>query len=295
MDVSTAQFVSAAEITRNFGLWQDRAAQRPLIVTHHGRPRVVVLSISDYGALAAHDPATAPNLEADARLSGVLDHLISGFVAFDADLRFRRVNVVAAAYFERSEGSLIGQPLDRAFPELRDGLVLSRLRQVLRTREEIAFDAPAQLHDNRLMRFRIFPYPGGIATLFTNVTEQIDHEREAAERVSLQAARNAHGGVGIGRLSVRGTFAGVEDPLAAMAGFDPVKLVGVRLGDLLALNRRVAASVEIETVLSGGGPHVFDSVMLVNGGEDLPIRVALAEIREGFAVAGATVMITPLH
>lgn len=292
MNISTAQFVSAAEITRNFGLWQDRAAQRPLIVTHHGRPRVVMLSVADYDALAEQVSVTT-NVEADARLSGVLDHLVSGFIALDSDLRFRRVNVVAAAYFERSEESLIGHPLDQSFPEMRDGLVLSRLRHVLRTGEEIAFDAPAQLHDDRLMRFRIFPYPGGVAALFNNVAEQIDQEREAAEQVSLCAARSAHGGVGIGRLSVRGTFAEVEDSLAAMAALDPAKLVGVRLVDLLALNRRVAAAVEIETVLSGGGTHVFDSVMLVNGGEDRPIRIALAEIREGFAVAGAMVMITP--
>ena len=80
-----------------------------------------------------------------------------------------------------------------------------------------------------------------------------------------------------------------------MAGFNPIKLVGVRFGDLLALNRRVDASEEVEIVLSGGAPRVFDSVMLVNGGENLLIRVALAGIREGFAIAGATVMITPLH
>ncbi len=295
MDGVTAQFVSAAEITRNFGLWQDRAAQRPLIVTHHGRPRVVMLSIADYDALAVQDPVTTANVKADARLSGVLDHLISGFVAFDGDLRFRRVNVVAAAYFERSEESLIGQSLEEAIPELRDGLVVSRLRHVIRTGEDVSFDAPVQLHDDRLMRFRLFPYPGGVAALFTNVAEQLDQLRDAAEQVSLSEARNAHGGVGIGRLNVRGTFAQVESSLAAMAGFDPLKLIGVRLGDLLALNRRVAAGAEIETVLSGGGPRVLDSVMLVNGGQDLPIRVALAEIREGFAVAGATVMITPLH
>ncbi len=295
MNVSTGQFVSAAEITRNFGLWQDRAAQRPLIVTHHGRPRVVMLSIADYDALAVQDHVTTASVDADARLSGVLDHLISGFVAFDEDLRFRRVNVVAAAYFERSEENLLGQPLEDAVPALQSGLIVSQLRHVLRTGEEVSFDAPVQLHHDRLMRFRLFPYPGGVAALFTNVAEQLDRLRDAAEQVSLTAARDVHGGVGVGRLSVRGTFAEVEGSLAAMAGLDRMKLLGVRLSDLLALNRRVAAGEEIETVLSGGGPRVLDSMMLVNGGSDLPIRIALAEIREGFAVAGATVMITRLN
>lgn len=42
-DIAPAR-VTAGEISRNFGQWQDVALSGPVIVTHHGRPRVVMTS-----------------------------------------------------------------------------------------------------------------------------------------------------------------------------------------------------------------------------------------------------------
>ena len=44
---------TAADLNRNFGLWQDRAMSEPILVTHHGRPRSVLVSAEDYRRLGA--------------------------------------------------------------------------------------------------------------------------------------------------------------------------------------------------------------------------------------------------
>ena len=70
MDVQrTTTVATAAEVCRNFGLWQDRAMRGPVTVTNHGRPKTVLLSVDDFGR---ERPA------ADARSllpSGMLDQM----------------------------------------------------------------------------------------------------------------------------------------------------------------------------------------------------------------------------
>ena len=75
--------VPAAELTRNFGLWQDRSAHGPVFVTHHGRPRVVLMSISTFEGLGKVPP-TPSAIGMDPVTGLLLDRLDEGFVAFDA-------------------------------------------------------------------------------------------------------------------------------------------------------------------------------------------------------------------
>src|SRR3546814_1448979 len=47
------QSVASTEIVRNFSVWQNRSADRPVYILHHGRPRSVLLSLVPYSELAA--------------------------------------------------------------------------------------------------------------------------------------------------------------------------------------------------------------------------------------------------
>lgn len=287
--------VSAAEITRNFGMWQDRAAQGPLIVTHHGRPRVALVSIEDYETLSGGEALPGAGAgHAEAELAILLDHIHPAFVAFDDQLRFRRINAAARAYWAQPDQALIGLSLAEAFPAIEDELIVAQLTRALRTREHVQFDAPSQRYPERMLRFRMFAYPDGVAAIFSDVANEVEELQAAAVAAAMIAARAVHRQVGIGRLSVRGTFAAIEQPLADLVGFDIARLMGVRLSEILAVNQRVAANEEVEAVLTGSGPRTFDSAMLVNGGGELPVRIALAEIREGFAISGAALLLTPV-
>jgi prevent-host-death family protein len=47
--------VPAAEVTKNFELYQDRALHAPVTVTAHGRPSVVILAADEYERLRQLD------------------------------------------------------------------------------------------------------------------------------------------------------------------------------------------------------------------------------------------------
>ena len=77
--------VTAGEISRNFGQWQDRALGGPVIVTHHGRPRVVLVSADYYsafkgGASLHSSEDNAPSYETSQH--AILDHVTEAFKAY---------------------------------------------------------------------------------------------------------------------------------------------------------------------------------------------------------------------
>ena len=47
--------VSALELQRNVGQVQDMALKEPVSITHHGRPRTVLMSIDEYNRLKSRD------------------------------------------------------------------------------------------------------------------------------------------------------------------------------------------------------------------------------------------------
>ena len=285
------QFVSAAEVSRNFGLWQDRASHGPLIVTHHGRPRITMLAIDAYDALAGVAEPTGGELEA-MQLAVLLEHVNGGFFAFDRDLRFTRLNSEALVHFGKPAEALLGHSIVELFPDVEHGPGIMALRRVAEGGDDIFMDAPSHIHPGRLMRMRVFPYPGGAAAVFRNVSHEVQVAHAVNEREALTAARDAHGRVALARMSLRGTFEQAERGLAQIAGFLPERLRGVRLTDLLVLKDRGAANSDIEAVLGRGETRCFRSKLMVNGGGEIPVCVALAPIREGFGIPGAMVLIT---
>jgi PAS domain-containing protein len=280
--------VSSAEITRNFGMWQDRASQGPLIVTHHGRPRCVLVSASAWQALgdiqeqAGQDRAL---IEHDL----LAERIDAGFIALDMDLVVRGANALGAMMLGHARETLAGLSFSDAMPMLADGPVGSQLRRTLRTAEEGRLIAP---HGGGKLRVHIFPWPDGVALTLRPTGEEDDAERAERTATALRAAIEAHGEVGVAQLSVRGTINRCDPSFAGLAGFAPDRLVGVRATDLLALSSRRKATLAIESVLSGGEPNSFDSLLLVNGSGERSTRVALAPIVEGYGTSGAIMIMT---
>lgn len=47
--------VTAAEISKNFGAYQDAAVRDPVIITKNGRPRTVLMAYEDFVRLSKRD------------------------------------------------------------------------------------------------------------------------------------------------------------------------------------------------------------------------------------------------
>lgn len=107
-------YATAAEVSRNFGRWQDQALAGPVVVTHHGRPRVVVVSAQQYEALTLDGAAGAEGEADGARLEEILAEL----TAFQAAsigggaIRLSRRGIVAAITETLARG--LGLTVDEA-------------------------------------------------------------------------------------------------------------------------------------------------------------------------------------
>ena len=47
--------VTAAEVSKNFGAYQDAAVREPVVITKNGRPRTVLMAYEDYVRLSKRD------------------------------------------------------------------------------------------------------------------------------------------------------------------------------------------------------------------------------------------------
>jgi PAS domain S-box-containing protein len=283
------RFVSAAEITRNFGMWQDRAGQGPLIVTHHGRPRCVLLSADAWRDISERPGGPTAQADRAAIEHDLLAERIDlAFLALDRALTIRSANALAAMTLGRPRDALIDLPLADVLPGWCEGPVATQLRHTLRTGEQAQLLVP---HAAGRLRVHIFPWPDGVALTLRAAGEEDDADQLAARSAARGAALSALGSVGIADLSVRGTIVSADRAFAAMTGFQPERLVGVRASDLLTVASRVPVTEAVERVLSRGSAAALDARLLVNGGEERPIRVALAPLNEGYAIGGAVMAV----
>jgi PAS domain-containing protein len=288
-----AESVSSAAFVRQFGRWQDQVATGPLFVTHHGRARLVALSVDRYRALT-EARATVAGGARDARHAALIARMDEGFLAFDAQLAFAEANPVACAHLRMSAAMLIGQPLGETHADFFRTLAYPHLLRAARSGEAATCEVPSLAYPGDWLRLHIFPYGAGAACLFRNVTSAVAARSEAAASTALVAAMGAHGAIGRGELSPRATLLDVDRVLAELAGFDPETLIGVRLTDIMPLNRRAAAADAIETVLTGADSVAFDGTLMVNRGGEIAVRFGLARIGEASANGGgAVVVVTP--
>lgn len=278
--------VTAGEISRNFGHWQDRALEAPVIVTHHGRPRVAVVSAGLFFGLSAETGGHRARTRSETALSAVLGAMSEAFVAFDERLRVTAVNHPFAALAGLAATQLEGLTWADLFPAPCQILIGEQLLRALKAGEVVEFEANASPDGARRCSMRAFPYPGGVALLMLNRSEERDLRRrfEAAEAFRI-ATSNLHD-LGAARLNVRGAFAELDERFAAMTGFKVEELIDYRLTDVVRPAERHALSAQIEAALRTNAPVVTLTTLLVKNGGERTIELSLAPVLEDYAPMG---------
>jgi PAS domain-containing protein len=287
--------VTSADFVRRFGMWQDRAAMRPVIVTHHGRERLVVLSAQQYETLSlrASQGGRVVAEPMAPRFGALLDRLSQGFVSVDRDMIVTEVNAAAAAYWRLDRERLAGTRLTDPLPGLGRTPLYGHLLRAIEAGETAAFDQPNPAYPGRWLRCETMPYLDGAAVLFRDVTDEIARQARAEELDAIAAATMAHGGIGRARLSARGLLVEVDRPLALMADRDPAALTGSRMTDLVPFARRREAADALEAALTDGRPISFRSALAIEGDADRPVRITFTRIPGDRAGGAATMLVTP--
>jgi len=80
--------VTAADVSKNFGAYQDAAVRDPVIITKNGRPRTVLMAYEDYVRLSKRDRRVERTVElAEADIAAVeQSQMAPGFEALNAEL-----------------------------------------------------------------------------------------------------------------------------------------------------------------------------------------------------------------
>ncbi len=83
-----ASTVTAAEVSKNFGAYQDAAVRDPVIITKNGRPRTVLMAYEDYVRLSRRDRRVERTVElSEADIQAVEQtRMAPGFEALNAEL-----------------------------------------------------------------------------------------------------------------------------------------------------------------------------------------------------------------
>jgi hypothetical protein len=277
--------VTASELVRHFGLWQERAARGPVYIYNRGRPRYVLASVDflDAQAAAQDRPADA------ARIADLLDALPEIVVLLDANCRVRASSATARAYF--AEALQPGAPVERLESVEAAGLLASAARRAVITGLGETIEMPSRSFAGRLLDVQLAPQPDGVLLLVRDrtITEELRGARADAE--ATEAAIAAIGGLAHATINLRGYLDAPGTDLAALTGLPREALASARFVTLLAIGSRVAAGEAIEAVIMTGAERALHADLLVNRGDPLAITIGLAPLREGARVVALRAVI----
>jgi len=285
---------TAGEISRNFGRWQDRAISGPVIVTHHGRPRVVLISAEQFAlwkdVSSASDQSGHAALEFETSLSVVLDQIQESFIAFDKDITITAVNGMAEVFYGLPRTRMLGRTLSELFPNFDGSIIFDRLKRVIKSGTADQIEVRSGAFPDRKVRARIFPYPNGAAILFTNITD----DRFKAEQLNYAhgytAALEASPKNSFLSLNVRGAITSVGRRFCDRLGLSSDELDSLRLEDLVLHKDRRRLNATIEHVMQN---HVAEAcrVGVLTKEEGLvEVEFAMSALSNGLVAEGVYII-----
>lgn len=165
-DVARADIVTASDLVRHFGLWQERAARTPVYVMFRGRPRLVLTSIEVMETLVApHVPDRAVQAP-DA--TALLDLVRDMIVIAGADLRITATSRTARAYF--GEAVAPGLSLDTLVPIPSREALMKTLRHVVAAGVSQTIDLPSPRRIGGILTLHLDPHRHGVAARIEDIT-----------------------------------------------------------------------------------------------------------------------------
>jgi prevent-host-death family protein len=293
-----SQTVTAAEISRNFGFWQNKAISGPVVITHHGHPRAVLMSAERFSEWAPTGAGTHETTPSEVGLSAVIEHTNQAFAAVDAQLDITMVNHVFEDLSGRLASQLVGAKVVDVFPADIGALVVEQLHRVRRSGEanDFEFETPVERdRESRSYHLRAFPFPDGLGVLIENVTELRNGERLVRQAAGLEHALAALCVVGVVRLNLRGFIVETDEVFDRMTGFGAGELVKRPFADMVSPELRDVLAKTIDEMFSDHAVKTIASVLHLKGGVKQPVEISLAAVMRGATPDSAIAAIVPTH
>jgi PAS domain S-box-containing protein len=216
-------------------------------------------------------------------LTRVLEATSDGFVALDADWRYTYVNAHAGRMFGRDPESLIGKHIWTEFPEGRGQpfhLAYERAVREATPLEIEAFYPPFE----RWFENRIFPYAGGVAIFFQDVTERRTAEDRLRESEQRYRSLFDHHPDAIYSFDAHGRFVSANAACEGLTGYTMDELLGKPFAPLVVPEDRERATEHFRLAMSGSATSYEETIIHKSGR-----RVEIAITKLPIVVAGEVV------
>ena len=210
------------------------------------------------------------------QLVQVLEATSDGFVALDHDWRYSYVNEHAGRMFNRDPASLIGKHIWTEFPEgVGQPFQLEYERAVADgTPHQIeAFYPPY----GRWFENRIYPYAGGLAIFFQDVTERrtaADRLRESEQRYRSLFERHPDA---VYSFDAEGRFVSANAACERLSGYAPEELIGQPFAPLVAPENLARTIERFRGVMSGIATS-YDETILHKSGRRIEANITALPI-----------------
>ena len=209
-------------------------------------------------------------------LTQVLEATSDGFVALDADWRYTYVNGHAGRMFNRDPASLIGKHIWTEFPE-GVGQPFQREYELA-----VAQGTPRQIEAyyppyGRWFDNRIYPYAGGVAIFFQDVTARRtaeDRLRESEQRYRSLFDQHPDAVYSFDR---DGRFVSANKACEGLSGYAPEELIGKPFAPLIVPESRQRTLERFRTVMTGVATS-YDEVILHKSGRRIEVAITALPI-----------------
>ena len=283
--------VSAADLVRHFGNWQDRARDRPIVVTRHGKNTHALLSYDKYLALIGPSEFPGTDDAVDRSIVAMFDEISAAIFILSDDLAVLQANRAARDLIRLGSGQIDLRPFAALFPEAGNELIYRYLRRTIATGEHLSADTRLA-NSERWIHFQTMRVPAGVAIKMRDTTEDITARHMADVKEGMIAAMEADGSIGYARISVREMVERADRVLIDMLGISEDVFRRVKFSTVIPASHRAAFTDALEEVFTGKGPVSIESRLFSREGAQLPVRMSIVELRGDYASEGAIVVIT---
>ena len=217
-------------------------------------------------------------------LTRVLEATSDGFVALDADWRYTYVNAHAGKMFNRDPAALIGKHIWTEFPE---GVGQPFQQEYARA---AADGMPHQIEAyyppyGKWFENRIYPYAGGLAIFFQDVTER--RTAEARLRESEQRYRSLFDNHpdAVYSFDREGRFVSANAACEGLSGYSSEELIGKPFAPIIVPENRLRTLERFRSVMAGVATS-YDETILHKSGRRIEANITALPIVVDGAVVG---------
>lgn len=287
--LSPEQQVTASELVRHFGLWQDRAARAPVYIHHRGRLRLVLLSLELMDSICAPHLGSADDRED--QLSALVDRFDEALIVFAANGRVRHANTAAHTRFGK------GAQIDRTARQLSQvsGTFLEdAVARVLASGTGETLDLVPDPYPARRLHARIDPFGDGCLLVARDATAAEEARARAAELRALERAIEVSNVAARARINPRGYLLDPDAALARVTGTTAEQLAAARFLTLVAVADRARVADMIDYVFANAAAVGTRAHLLVRGATAVPVALGLAPVERGGRVEEVSILLTPV-